>query len=341
MHVSRLLPLALLAHTAKGQASCPDGIGNDTDILEVRGGVHRMDGPSGHSRHRALLDRRATGQTFAPVSTQNNQCLDVAGNNLNSGSKLQLWNCAGTANQQWRIEGPLFQTGNDMCLDLPNGWVYNGAKLQVWKCDGQNDHQHWSQVGSSLAYQGGDYCLDVTSGWFNNGNQLQLWTCYPGSANQAFNFAGSTIASSGSSTATTDFYGYKAVSLGAFVAKNPACAPYKDALQAAGSDQGINPTFLGAIAMVESGCNPYPAGPNGQYGPFQFMSDQAWNFYGGTGKDRTNFWDAAYGAARYFHALLVQDNGNLWQAMRDWNGPIGQGGDPAYQSNVGTYMSGG
>ena len=98
--------------------------------------------------------------------------------------------------------------------------------------------------------------------------------------------------------------------------------------------------LLGAIAMVESGCQEWPQGPNSQYGPFQFMDNNAWNFYGGSGKSRTNFWDAAYGAARYFKALLTQDGNNLYQAMRDWNGPINQGGDPGYQKNAAAYMGG-
>lgn len=351
----RLAPVLTAALFTLGMADpsladCPDGIGETEDhLLPATRDAFRRTVPGGdQALHRRLaaklgvsrLAQRASGQSFAPWSTQNGQCIDVQNNNLNNGARVQIWQCGGGANQQWRLEGPLFQTNNNMCLDLPSGHAYNGAPLQVWQCDGSNANQHWSVIGSTLQWAGSSFCVDVTGGWFNNGNLLQLWTCYPGSANQAFSAAaavnsGSTLTVS--SSGSTDFYGYTCISLDAFASKYPECAPYKDALRAAGSDQNINPTFLGAIAMVESTCNPYPG--NG-FGPFQFMDNNAWNFYGGLGKDRQNFWDAAYGAARYFKALLAQDANNLNQAMRDWNGPVGSGGDPDYQSNAAAFMAG-
>lgn len=291
-------------------------------------------------RHPALAERVA-GLGYGSASTQNNMCIDVKNSQLKSGAAVQLWQCMGGQNQQWRVEGPLFQTNNNMCLDLPNGWAYDGAPLQVWECDGSNKNQHWTQVGSGLHWGGGgNWCVDVTQGAFYNGGRLQLWTCYAGSANQAFNIqsgAGGQPNTAAVTTDTTTYLGYPAMSLSAFVEKYPACAPYEGALQAAGQDQGINPTFLGAIAMVESGCNNYPGN---QYGAFQWMDASAALFYVGAGKNIQNFWDAAYGAARYFRALLAQDNNDLWRAMRDYNGPIGSGGAPDYQSRVLAYMAG-
>lgn len=291
---------------------------------------------------RAVAER-ANGQAFAPYSTQHGQCVDVQNNRLSSGSRVQLWQCSGGPNQQWRVEGPLFQTGNDMCLDVPGGNAYNGAPLQVWKCDGNNVNQHWNRLGGTLQWSGSQkYCVDVPNGWFQNGNLLQLWTCYAGSANQAFaSGSGTTPAASAPPSGSTSFYGYTCIGLDDFVAKYTQCAPWKGALQSAGADQGINPVFLGAIAMVESNCGAgLPGSPNAWAGPLQFMSNEAWSFYGGSGKDRTNFWDAAYGAARYFKALLVQDNNNLYQVMRDWNGPLDQGGSATYQQDAARFMAG-
>lgn len=342
-----MLTSALVAiQTIRGDATCADGIGDDKALLDAPS--WRRTKTQGHDRHHDIAERlskRASGQSFAPYSTQHGMCVDVQNGKLAPGSRVQLWQCSGGANQAWRIEGPLFQTGNDMCLDVPHGNAYNGAPLQIWKCDGQNKNQQWSQLGNSLQWAGAQqYCVDVPNGWFQNGNLLQLWTCYAGSANQGFtmnNGASAGVATSGSASAgATNFDGYNCVSLDAFVAKYPECSQWKGALQSAGADQGINPVFLGAIAMVESDCGAGLSGSaNAKYGPFQFMDDGAWSFYGGSGKDRTNFWDASYGAARYFNALLKQDNNNLYQAMRDWNGPVSSGGDPNYQANVAGYMS--
>lgn len=304
-----------------------------------------FEGPKAQQGLHHRLAARVSALGFKPASTQNNMCLDVKDNNLANGARVQLWSCSGGQNQLWRIEGPLFQTANNLCLDLPSGYAANGVKLQVWTCDGSNKNQWWSPIGSTLQWGGGgSWCLDVTDGNFNNGNELQLWTCYPGSANQAIKIqsGGNTDAMSQAEAAScTDYLGYPVISLEAFVQKYPECAPYEGALLGAGSDQGISPVFLGAIAMVESDCGAGLANsPNAWAGPFQFMDVGAANFYVGAGKSVTNFWDAAYGAARYFHALLIQNGNDLNQAMRSWNGPVEWGGDPNYQSHVFAYMAG-
>ena len=56
-----------------------------------------------------LLDRRADrhgriGACFFLVSlAQADKCLDVTGNNSANGTRLQIWTCAGTANQKWTV----------------------------------------------------------------------------------------------------------------------------------------------------------------------------------------------------------------------------------------------
>ncbi|KAK1548187.1 hypothetical protein Q3G72_012754 [Acer saccharum] len=283
----------------------------------------------------------------AATLAQNNMCVDVRDNALKNGGRMQIWSCTGGANQQWRIEGPLFQTQQNQCLDLPGGLAFNGAPLQVWTCDGNNKNQFWTFQGNNLHWGSTNWCVDVAGGGFWSGNSLQLWQCYGGSTNQAITLSGQASGGGGNAqapaaanTGATNYLGYNAISLDAFVARYPECAPYKGALQAAGADQGINPTFLGAIAMVESDCSRGLQGsPNARFGPFQFMDDNAWAAFG-YNKDRNNFWDASYGAARYFNMLLQQERNNLWQAMRDWNGPVSQGGDVNYQSRTAAYMGG-
>lgn len=352
MRLLALLPPFIAVARAASNGSdtgCPEGIGTDTHDMSAVFRQFRT--PARNDRHAALIDRldkRASGQAFVPYSTQGGQCMDVQNAHLASGSRVQLWQCSGGPNQAWRIEGPLVQTGNDMCLDVPSGNAYNGAPLQVWQCAGDNPNQHWSQIGSTLQWQGqnGKYCVDVPGGNFNNGQMLQLWTCYPGSANQAFvmgqaQATGNAPQGSSASTGATSFYGYNCIGLDEFVQKYPYCAPYKGALQSAGADQGINPVFLGSIAMIESTCGEgLKNSPHAWAGPFQFMDNNAADFYVGKNRDRTNFWDAAYGSARYFRALITQNNGNLFQAMRNYNGLPENGGDPNYQSHCAAFMGG-
>ncbi|RYF47277.1 MAG: hypothetical protein EOO38_12470 [Cytophagaceae bacterium] len=347
----QILPIAVtalaLSRHAHAQSSAPCKLNITEDQLADAGPPWHLGLPfMGGNKpiHTDLAEaKRASGQPFAPFSTQNGMCLDVQGNRMQSGTAVQLWQCnGGQSNQGWRTEGPLFQTSNDLCLDVPYGNAFSGAKLQVWKCDGNNPNQKWNKLGDSLQWQGarGNYCLDVSNGFFKNGNMIQLWSCYPGSANQAFSSL-KQASTGGATSAATDFYGYKCISLDDFIKKYPWCADYKGAFQSAGANQGINPVFLGAIAMAESTCGAgLKNSPQAWAGPFQFSSNEAWSFYGGRSKDRTNPWDAAYGAARYFNALLKQTNGNLYQAMREYNGPIGEGGSSSYQSDIAGFMAG-
>lgn len=310
------------------------------DAMAYMAQVHGFEPMMNRPKHEPMA-ARGVGDAFKMWKAQNNQCIDADG--LRNGARVQLWQCAGSDNQKWKLDGQMFKTANNLCLDLPNGRPFNGAPLQVWACDSKNGNQKWGKLGSTLQFSGSNFCVDVTSGWFHDGNPLQLWQCHVGSANQAFTQSGTATnkpAQSGGSAAT-NFYGYNCISLDAFVAKYPVCAPFKGALQAAANDQGINPVFLGAIAMIESNCGAGLAGSvNARFGPFQFMDDRAWAWYGGQGRDRTNFYDAAYGAARYLKALIVQDNGNLHQAMRDYNGPIQNGGEPEYQNWAAGFMAG-
>lgn len=357
-------PIALLtaalaaAATACGtETPCPDGVGTDTRALDTFSKHASFRSHGRHSRMAQKLEARASGQAFGALSTKGNLCVDVANNNLANGGRVQLWQCANSDNQRWRIEGPLLQTSADLCLDLPGGTAYNGAPLQVWKCDGSNHNQFWTATSDGqVQWSNSNYCLDVTGGRFSNGNMLQLWTCYPGSQNQQFWPSSGMSAApaapvpapapapqggTSSGTATT-WLGHWAISLDDFVAKHPECQTYKPAILAAANDQGINPTFLASVCEVESSCGAGLKGsPNAWAGPWQFMDDNAWNKYGGAGKDRLNYWDAAFGAARYFKALLGESNWNLDVALRNYNGPVNQGGDPAYQAHVYSWMSGG
>ena len=38
------------------------------------------------------------------VNPQADKCVDAKDNGTKDGTKLQLWTCAGTANQKWRVE---------------------------------------------------------------------------------------------------------------------------------------------------------------------------------------------------------------------------------------------
>ena len=286
--------------------------------------------------------RVARADSIGLIGARDNLCLDVKDGSSANGAEVQLWTCSGgSSNQTWTLSGEQIRAGNGKCLDLTNGGG-DGTKMQLYNCTG-GPNQQWAFNGQAIQNAAHGLCLDVTDGAYRNGTLLQAYSCdWRSTGNQIFSFASAQMASrssgGSSSGGATTFYGYSAISIDDFMAKNSECAWIKDAVVAAANDQGLNATFLATACIVESSCLQQISN---SYGPFQFSDDGAWNEYGGAGKNRQNIWDAAYGAARYFKALIAQENGNLDNALRSYNGPLSQGGNPSYQKEYKTWMSGG
>jgi hypothetical protein len=133
--------------------------------------------------------------------------------------------------------------------------------------------------------------------------------------------------------------GFTAISLDALLAKHSYLTVHRSAFlkAAAQAKRPIPPQLLVAIVLQESS-----GGQNvGTYGgPFQFTSDAAWNAYGPLRGDRNTMADGAIGAANYLAATLSDTQGDLNAALREYNGPIAQGGKPDYQKMIQRWMQG-
>ncbi len=111
------------------------------------------------------------------------KCIDVAGANSANGTPVQLWDCNGTAAQQWTrgANGSLRALGK--CLDVSGGSTANGAVLQLWDCNGSGAQNFAVSAARDIVNVAADKCVDVTGSSSANGARLQLWTC-TGAANQ-------------------------------------------------------------------------------------------------------------------------------------------------------------
>lgn len=276
--------------------------------------------------------------TSGNLLSRNNKCLDVTEGKFVNGGQVQLWDCSSSnTNQQWQFTGGQLENGSK-CLDLKDGRVVDGGQLQLWDCTQGNANQAWELVGNNLRHTATNMCLDVTRGNYSNGQSLQLWDCdWRSTSNQVWSFTGGLQnVGSDSSTGAGTFYGYPVIDIDDFMSLNSECAWIKDAVVSAANDQGLHPTFLATACIVESSCTV----PGNGFGPFQFSDDGAWSQFGGPGKDRQNIWDSAFGAARYFKYLLQQNSDNLDDALRAYNGPLDQGGNPRYVAEYAAWMSG-
>jgi len=282
-----------------------------------------------------LEARAVTG--YSNLATRNGKCLDVPSGQFRNQQALQLWDCgASNNNQQFKLSGSQLKTLNNMCLDVPNGALYYGAPLQLYACStGTNPNQMFEAVGGTLRKRGTNWCLDVKDGHYNNGGSLQLWSCdWNMNGNQHWTL-GTPIQVTAQSPSS--FLGYGTISWDSFLTLHPELKPWGQAFQSAATANALVPTLLGAIAATESS---FQERPGNGWGMFQFSDDSAWRQFG-DGGDRQNAQDAVWAAARYIRFLLNQANQNLDQALRDYNGPLSQGGNPQYQNEIRTWMSGG
>ncbi|OQR60929.1 hydrogenase expression protein [Streptomyces maremycinicus] len=131
-------------------------------------------------------------KTTAPVpgaviiGTGSDRCIDITGaqnGKGKDGTPLQLWDCAGSANQKWVFKSDGTVRALGLCMDVAWGSKDDGAVIQVANCSG-NPAQQWvlSQYGDLVNPQA-DKCIDAKDQGTGNGTKLQLWTC-SGTPNQ-------------------------------------------------------------------------------------------------------------------------------------------------------------
>ncbi|MDY7083909.1 MAG: chitosanase [Actinomycetota bacterium] len=138
----------------------------------------------------------AGAATAGPIKGLAGKCVDVAAAGSANGTAVQLYDCNGTAAQQWTVgntDGSIRALGK--CLDVAAASTADGAKIQLYDCNGTGA-QKWSVSGAGLVNTGSGKCLDVTGGSSANATRLQIWTC-SNTANQAWTLPG------GGSTPTT------------------------------------------------------------------------------------------------------------------------------------------
>ncbi|WP_406431789.1 family 16 glycosylhydrolase [Streptomyces sp. NBC_00631] len=111
------------------------------------------------------------------------KCVDVAGANSANGTPVQLYDCNGTAAQQWTVgsDGTVRALGK--CLDVTGGGTADGTTVQLYDCNGTAAQQWAVSAAHDIVNPQANKCLDVTGDNSANGTRLQIWTC-SGGANQ-------------------------------------------------------------------------------------------------------------------------------------------------------------
>ncbi|MER5532016.1 family 16 glycosylhydrolase [Streptomyces sp. NPDC002677] len=126
-----------------------------------------------------------TSDTAAGVAIKGlaGKCVDVAGANSANGTPVQLYDCNGSAAQQWTVgsDGTIRALGK--CLDVTSGGTADGTTVQLYDCNGSAAQKWAVSAAKDIVNPQANKCLDVTGNNSANGTRLQIWTC-SGGANQ-------------------------------------------------------------------------------------------------------------------------------------------------------------
>ncbi|WP_030438661.1 glycoside hydrolase family 16 protein [Actinoplanes subtropicus] len=123
------------------------------------------------------------GTASALKSNFSGRCIDIPGANPVDGARLQMYDCNGTAAQQWTFnsDGTLRAMGK--CMDPAGGALTNGTPIQLVTCNGNPVQRFTLSAAGDLVDVSANRCVDVKDWNSANGAALQLWDC-AGTSNQ-------------------------------------------------------------------------------------------------------------------------------------------------------------
>jgi len=121
----------------------------------------------------------STTPTGPVTSGMSGKCLDDYTGSTTNGTIADLWDCNGTAAQNWTPVNGTLQV-NGACLDIiGSGSTANGTLVDIWACNGGANQQWVAENGTLVNPQSGK-CLDDPGFSTTNGTQLDIWTCNGG-----------------------------------------------------------------------------------------------------------------------------------------------------------------
>ncbi len=118
------------------------------------------------------------GQRLAAQSRSRGGASTRPSGNTANGTRLQIYDCNGTAAQKFSVNGGGTIVGpGGKCVDVAaDDTGGNGTAVQLWDCQSYAVDQHWyHNSNGSLETLG--RCLDIVGNGTANGTKVELWDC--------------------------------------------------------------------------------------------------------------------------------------------------------------------
>ncbi|MFK3736088.1 ricin-type beta-trefoil lectin domain protein, partial [Streptomyces sp. NPDC088090] len=109
---------------------------------------------------------------------QSGRCLDTPSGATGNGTRLQIYDCNGSAAQKFAVKGGApVPAPAGKCVDVAaDDTGVNGTAVQLWDCQSWAADQHWyHNANGSLSTIG--RCLDINGNGTANNTQVELWDC--------------------------------------------------------------------------------------------------------------------------------------------------------------------
>ncbi|MGK5728122.1 ricin-type beta-trefoil lectin domain protein [Streptomyces sp. URMC 124] len=140
------------------------------------------------TRRRKELIRPA-GKNDGPLVALGRKCVDLAGGKNDNGTGIRIWDCNGTAAQDFQLTDRRLRALGK-CVDVPGGKGVDGTAVQLYDCNG-TAAQEWLDRGDGSLYNAAsDRCLDLPGAKTANGTALTVHHCN-GTDAQRFEVPGS------------------------------------------------------------------------------------------------------------------------------------------------------
>lgn len=122
------------------------------------------------------------GGNVGPITSgMTGKCADDYHKSSTNGTIADLYDCNGSAAQQWTVASDGTLQINGKCMDVVGQGSTNGTLVDLWDCNG-GANQRWSpQANGSLKSVQSGKCLDDPAASTANGTQLEIWDCNGGS----------------------------------------------------------------------------------------------------------------------------------------------------------------
>ncbi|MEV6980235.1 ricin-type beta-trefoil lectin domain protein [Sphaerisporangium sp. NPDC051017] len=105
------------------------------------------------------------------------KCVDINASSTADGTKVQIYDCNGSAAQRWTIGTDGTIRGLGKCMDVKASGTANGTLVQLYTCNGTGAQQWSAQGNGALRNPQSGRCLDIPASDTTNGRQLQIYDC--------------------------------------------------------------------------------------------------------------------------------------------------------------------